>query len=190
MTSIITTHRHAKPMPTLEHVFPSLGIPPPHTHLVPVLRVHIHGLYQVACHMTVTLLGCPVQHGSRIICLLMYPCSKHWQQVFDDIQTPTLCGLVHGILPVLHWETIQQTRQSKGIKMCEAILSCCYTQDKTSRQQYVVVHVLSRGGACKRTGWSSKDRTWTSCMHLHSDLYTHGTCGVRITNFIPSMCVY
>ena len=89
-----------------------------------------------------------------------------------------------------HWETTQQTRQSKGIKMCEAILSCCYTQDKTSRQQYVVVHVLSRGGACKRTGWSSKDMTWTSCMHLHSDLYTHGRCGARITNLIPSMRVY
>ena len=76
------------------------------------------------------------------------------------------------------------------IKMCEAILSCCYTQDKTSRQQYVVVHVLSRGGACKRTGWSSKDMTWTSCMHLHSDWYTHGRCGARITNLIPSMYLY
>ena len=36
--------------------------------------------------------------------------------------------------------------------MCEAILSCCYTQDKTRRQQYVVVHVLSRGEHAKGQG--------------------------------------
>ena len=126
-------------------------VSPLHTHLVPVLRVYIQHLYQVTCHLTVTILGCPVQHGIGVRILLMDPCSKHWQEVLDDIQTPTCCSLVHGIVAVLHRETTQQTRQSKGIKMCEAILSCCYTQDKTSRQQYVVVHVLSRGGACKRT---------------------------------------
>ena len=107
-------------MSTLEHVFPSLGTPPPHTHLVPVLRVHIHGVYQVACHVTVTILGCPEQYGIGVVCLLMDPCSKRWQQVFDDIQTPTLCSLVHGIVAILHRETTQQARQSKGTKMCEA----------------------------------------------------------------------
>ena len=152
MTSIITTHRHASPC-LLYTSSPFLASPPlTHTHLVPVLRVHIHGLYQVTYHLTVAILGCPVQHGIGVVCLLMDPCSKQGSQEFYDIQTPTSCSHVHGIEAVLHRETIQQTRQSKGIKMCEAILSCCYTQDKTSRQQYVVVHVLSRGGACKMTG--------------------------------------
>ena len=134
---------------------PLLAHPPPprpHTHLVPVLKVHIQRVYQVSCYLTVTILGCPVQHGIGAHILLMGPCFKHWQQVLDDIQMPTCCSCVHGIVAVLHGETTQQARQSKGIKMCEAILSCCYTQDKTSWQQYVVVHVLSRGGACKRTG--------------------------------------
>ena len=138
-------------MPTLEHVFPSFGTPPP-THLVPVLRVHFQGLNQVTCHLTMTPLGCQVQHGKGVLILLMDPGSKHWQQQFDDIQTPTFCSLMHGIAAFLHRETTKQTRQNKGIKMREAILSCCYAQHNTSRQQYVVVMSCPEGEHTKGQG--------------------------------------
>ena len=77
------------------------------THLVPVLWVHLFYFNEVACHLTVTHLGCQVQHGKEVICLLTDSFSKQRRQEPDDLIVPTFCSHVHGILAVLHRETIQ-----------------------------------------------------------------------------------
>ena len=76
-------------------------------HLVPVLWVQVHFFNEVACHLTVTTLGCPVQHGIGVVCLLTDSFSKQRQQELDDLNVPTYCSQVHGIHAVLHQETIQ-----------------------------------------------------------------------------------
>ena len=77
------------------------------THLVPVLWVHVYFINEVTCHLTVTLLGCRMQHGIGVVCLLMDPFSKQRQQELDDLNLPTFCSAVHGIAAILHQETTQ-----------------------------------------------------------------------------------
>ena len=77
------------------------------TYVVPVLWVQLEFCNEVTCHLTMTELGCPVQHGTGGVCLLMDPFSKQRQQELDDLNVPSLCSQVHDILAGLHQVTIQ-----------------------------------------------------------------------------------
>ena len=76
-------------------------------HLVPVLWVHVYFINEVTCHLTVTKLGCHVQHGRGVVCLLMDSFSKLRQQELDDLNVPTCWGAVHGIQAHLHHIQVQ-----------------------------------------------------------------------------------
>ena len=100
-------HMH---MQYLNTCLPLLRTPPLNTHLVPVLRVHIEGVHQVTCHLIVTCLGCPVQHGVGVLCLLVDSFPKHRHQGIDHLNVPAYCSKVHGIEAILHWETKHRSR--------------------------------------------------------------------------------
>ena len=102
------THTHTHTHTTHSNLYFETSTVPWHpTHLVPFLWIQVHFINEVTCHLTVTTQGCQVQHGIRVICFLMDPFSKQRQQELDDLNVPTLCSHVHGILAVLHRETIQ-----------------------------------------------------------------------------------
>ena len=123
------------------------------THLVPVLWVHLKFSNEVACYLTVALLGCPVEHGVGIFSLLVDSCSKYWGKVFDDLNVPTFCSYMHGIAAILYKVTTQMGGHSKYKFMYrgprgEAIRRCSHTRQGDSNSGAV----LYRGGACKWTG--------------------------------------
>ena len=145
------THMHDTCRPcTLEQIF--YWHP---THLVFVLRTHVHLFNEVACYLTVAILGCPVEHCIGTVVLVMDPCSKVRQQEFDHFQLPTCCSHVHGIVATLYQVTTQIGGQSKwkftSEPRCEAILRCSLTH-KTRQDGWNSNAVLYRGGACKWTG--------------------------------------
>ena len=104
ISHIATTSTHAH---ILHFAWTHLLLPWHPTHLVSVLWIHLQFFNQVACHLTVAPLGCPVQHAVPIAVLLMDPCPKLWRQELDHLQLPTFCSLVHGILAVLYRVTKQ-----------------------------------------------------------------------------------
>ena len=133
----------------------TLDTPPPmpphactHTHLVPVLWIYLEFFNEVACYLTVSFLGCPVQHVVSIAVLLMDPCPKHQRQKLDHLQMPTKCSLVHSILAVLYTEWQYRLSVYKGAKMSShtKVLTHACTQTCKTRvqQQWCCV-----GGVCK-----------------------------------------
>ena len=83
------------------------------THLCPVLWVHLHFLNQIACHLTATHLGCPMQHGVAIAVSFMELCCKRLRKELDHFQMSTCCSLVHGIVSILP----RDHTKGKSIKM-------------------------------------------------------------------------
>ena len=170
-----------KPMPTLEMPSPLLAPPslPPPTHT-----------------------PCPCPEGPYSVSLLssVPPDSGHTglpSAAWYRSSYPSHAPLLHTREPGIWWHPDSHLVQHCAWHWGHPT-SRDHTADKTEQRNhdvwshtmllYVVVHVLFRGEACKRTGWSSKNMTWTSCMHLQWLAHTWEMWG-KNHKFDSQVCV-